>query len=146
MHKTALPSYDEQRPTRDGENVHPSSGGRLLHGRRRLIAFAGLCAVALLLVAVSFLTAARRAGSGSGNIPAVAADAGTLALLSAQPHLLFLQTDGDADRQVALAPLASPETGVQLTPLRCQRVHFAAGRGLCLGKDQLTAHSRFRTH
>jgi hypothetical protein len=104
--------------------------------RARLLLFIGLCAGSALLVAMSVLVAARRSGSGAGGVSAPAAAGGELAVIRARPHLLYLQTDGDADRQVVLAPLDDPEAGARATPLRCQRVYFAAGHGLCLGRDQ----------
>lgn len=103
--------------------------------RPQFVAFAGLCTIALLLAAASVLAAARRTGAGARRVPAAAAARESLTTLSAAPHLLYLVSDGDADRQVALAPLDAPDTAPQLTPLSCQRVYFAAGRGLCLGTD-----------
>ena len=106
-------------------------------GRARVVFFVALCAVALAAASGYLLVAARRIDSQTARTPRgpVAAPE-ALAELAAQPHLVFLQTDGDGFRQLGLAPL-DPSTGPpQLTSLRCQRVYFAAGRGLCLGKDQ----------
>ncbi|HEY3083619.1 MAG TPA: TolB-like translocation protein [Chloroflexota bacterium] len=50
---------------------------------------------------------------------------------------MFLESQGDAFRRVALAPLGGIDGRRVLTSLQCQRVHFAAGRGLCLGRNQL---------
>jgi len=70
--------------------------------------------------------------TGSTSIPAGAADVATLAK---QPHVMFrsveLPQSGDFGK-VALAPLDSAAAARQVTPLRCARLHFAAGQGLCL--------------
>jgi len=42
-----------------------------------------------------------------------------------------LANDGAFNR-VAVASLASPDGAAYITPLRCERVYFAGGRGLCL--------------
>jgi hypothetical protein len=56
-----------------------------------------------------------------------------LRAVQARPHLLFRsQRGGDAFGRVAIVPLDRPAAPPVLTDLRCDRVHFAAGRGLCL--------------
>jgi hypothetical protein len=57
----------------------------------------------------------------------------------AQPHLVFLQPSGGDPTQnvVALAPLQQGSTARVLTGLRCQRMYFAGGHGICLGHDLL---------
>jgi hypothetical protein len=102
----------------------------------RVILFTLLCAAAFGVAGGYVFLAARRDGPGSGAARGPAASREALAAVQARPHLLYLQTNGDAFRQVALAPLDDPEAGVQLTELECQRVYFAGGRGLCLGRDQ----------
>jgi hypothetical protein len=102
----------------------------------RLLIFALLCTAALGVAGGSVIVAMRRTGGTGEAGDALVAAPETLSAIQARPHLLFLQTDGDADRQVALAPLDAPEEGAWLTSLRCQRVYFAGGRGLCLGRDQ----------
>lgn len=104
----------------------------------RGLLFGLLAAVALLLaggyVALSVQrtsTAAQRAlAQPSANVE-------TLAALTSQPHQVFLETDGDAYRRVALAPLDAQDGSRALTPLQCQRVYMAAGQGLCLGTGVL---------
>ena len=49
------------------------------------------------------------------------------------PRILFRGTTRDAHfGAVALVPLDGPEGSRTITALRCERVHFAAGQGLCL--------------
>jgi hypothetical protein len=49
------------------------------------------------------------------------------------PGLLFLHTQGDAFRRVAWTTADRPEGTAHISDLQCQRVYFAAGRGLCVG-------------
>lgn len=121
-----------QPPVAEGPRAAPP---RLGHARLRLVAFAALCAIAVLVAGTSLLIAAQHARARTRGAPATAAASDALASLSAQPHLLFLVSDGDVSRQVALLPLNEPDATPLLTPLSCQRVYFAAGRGLCLGTD-----------
>jgi hypothetical protein len=116
------------------EKIVPSPGPG--PRRTRALVFVVLCAVSVLVAGGYAVFAARRDASSAHHSSAEpAADAATLARLSAAPHLVFLDSDGDAYRRVALAPLDGSDTPRQFTALRCQRVHFAAGRGLCLGQD-----------
>jgi len=48
-------------------------------------------------------------------------------------RLLFLRSQGDAFRRVAWTTAVAPEAVAQVSELQCQRIHFAAGRGLCAG-------------
>lgn len=48
-------------------------------------------------------------------------------------RLLFLRSQGDAFRRVAWTGAVGPDAGAQVSELQCQRIHFAAGRGLCAG-------------
>jgi hypothetical protein len=67
--------------------------------------------------------------------PAPSAGAPSLVELGSGPGLLFLRTDGGPYRQIGLAPLPPVEGEPQLTSVQCQRVHVAAGQGICLGGD-----------
>jgi hypothetical protein len=61
---------------------------------------------------------------------------GGVVLPAGAPALLFQNlTDGDGNGQVAVAPLGDPAAAHSLTGLRCDRVHYAAGHGLCLAAD-----------
>ena len=53
--------------------------------------------------------------------------------VTASPHLLFRDTGGgDAYGRVAVSDAAAPGGARALTDLRCDRVHVAAGVGMCL--------------
>jgi WD40 repeat protein len=63
----------------------------------------------------------------------------TIAGIQRGPHLVFQNViRGDAYAEVSLLPLDSPG-GMRLsTGLVCERVHFAAGHGICLAAEQDT--------
>jgi hypothetical protein len=104
-----------------------------------MIAFGLLCA-ACLVAAVAY--AGLRTGGGAfGTAPpeplVPRADREALAAVAAFPHLAFVSMQGgDAFGAVALAPLEAPDGARTFTGLRCDRVHAAAGRGLCLLFDR----------
>jgi hypothetical protein len=53
------------------------------------------------------------------------------------PYILFRQTAlGDRYGRVVLAPLDAVRESRVATPLACDRVHYAAGRGVCLAADR----------
>jgi hypothetical protein len=105
---------------------------------RRLRALVALSVVCVLGAAAYVAFAARRTEQQARAV-AAAPTAGpeTLGAVRSQPHVLFLESQGDAFRRVALAPRDQIDGGRILTGLQCQRVHFAAGRGICLGRNQL---------
>jgi hypothetical protein len=65
--------------------------------------------------------------------------AGTIAAIAGKPHVVFQNVRGQAGDSVyahaALAPLDAPNDRVN-TGLACERVYFAADRGLCLASRQ----------
>jgi len=59
-----------------------------------------------------------------------------IAAIAAVPHLLFRHAGADANyNALRIAPLDHPSTGAVGT-LRCERLSFAGGRGLCLQADR----------
>jgi hypothetical protein len=104
-------------------------------------AMAVITVACLVLAGAYFVVAARRDTAEAGA--PVAAPVVDLAGLADQPHLLFLDDDGDTYRRVAAAePGGVPPSGAGtddgrlITDLRCQRFYSAAGRGLCVEADQ----------
>jgi hypothetical protein len=91
----------------------------------RALAFAVL-AVAAIGTATAYVTAA-----SIRERPVSSAD--KVERLADGPQVIFLQTQGDAFRRVAWARADGAEPGAHVTDLQCQRVYFAAGRGLCVG-------------
>ena len=103
---------------------------------RRLIVFAALLVVCIAVaVGYAFIAGQRAELAARAALGAPVASAETLAALSAAPHMLFLQTQGDAYRRLGMAPFDADQSAAALTSLQCQRVHFAAGRGLCVGEN-----------
>jgi len=53
----------------------------------------------------------------------------------ARPYLMFVDVSAsDSFKHVLLAPLSNPAGPAYVTPLVCERVYFAGGRGLCLAE------------
>lgn len=57
--------------------------------------------------------------------------------VSGGAQLLFLNTQGDSYRPVALASLGDLDAPAIVTGLQCQRIHVAGGRGICAGRGLL---------
>jgi hypothetical protein len=103
-----------------------------------VLIFTLLCIVCLAVAGGYAAFAAVRADSAAKRAlaePAAAPE--TIAAISEQPHLLFLQSQGDAYRRLALLPLDALDGSRYLTTQQCQRLYFAGGQGLCLGQNQL---------
>jgi hypothetical protein len=101
-------------------------------GRGRLASPSRILGLLCLLAAGGALAwALRPAPAGVGSRP-VADPAGTAATPPAAPYVVFANMSPDAYRRVALAPLGAPDASRYLTPLSCDRVHVANGRGICL--------------
>ena len=95
----------------------------------RVGAFAAVCVVAAALVAMS-LGRARRDADRQAEGPERAAP---LASPPSAPFLMFRHLGSNASwGRVAMVPLSAPDGPRYHSPLACVRVHFAAGRGLCL--------------
>jgi hypothetical protein len=98
--------------------------------KRRGVLFAVLSA-ACVLIAAGYVVAAHH---GAGKPPAAAGSAADRDAIVSRPHLFLSETSGNAlnDYPLAIAPLDNPD-GPRYTPgFSCQRVYFAAGKGLCL--------------
>src|ERR1051325_11023819 len=48
--------------------------------------------------------------------------------------VMFRNDVGEYSGQVALVPVDAPDAARAIVPLRCRRLHFAGGRGLCLAE------------
>lgn len=103
--------------------------------RTRAVLFAVLCAACLVIACGYALVARLRADArAQAAFAEPAAATSSIGMVSSQSHLVFLQTKGDSYRRVGLLGLDGADETRSLTLLRCQRVHMAAGRGLCLGQ------------
>jgi hypothetical protein len=102
--------------------------------------FAALC----LCCAAGALGYAVLKRSGRGSAPPALRTAESLSVLSGRPGLLFSSAAFDATNGViGVRALDAPDTERYTTGLRCERVHFAAGAGLCLAAERgmLTRYS-----
>jgi hypothetical protein len=110
---------------------------------RRLGLFAALCAVCIVLAGGYILLTAVRTNATAGGAsaapgtPAAGSAAPSLDSLLAQSHVVFRSSaQGASSGQVTIASLARPQDGWQATELRCERVYFAAGQGVCLAAER----------
>ena len=68
----------------------------------------------------------------------------SVASIQRGPHLVFQNVVRDADyAKTSLVPLDSPAGMRVATGLVCERVHFAAGHGLCLAAEHAAESSYF---
>jgi hypothetical protein len=117
---------------RGDERPAPNPGPSI--GRR-----AALTAAAVILAICVGLAAtwARRTMIPHADGAAAVMPAGELTSLVAAPHLVFISRGIDASSAaVSVASLNAPTSGRAPTGLRCQRVSFAAGGGICLQADR----------
>lgn len=105
---------------------------------RRVVAFGAVVVLTGAALAVS-LWRTRTAPPGPAAAPAVALP------LAAPPDRPFIAVrhlvPGDGWGRAALVPLPAPDGPRFVTPLRCDRVHFAGGRGVCLEAAGLTGRA-----
>jgi hypothetical protein len=100
----------------------------------RGIIFAAVLAVSIVAAAAYVGLAALRDGaSGESGF-------GGSSALHDEPHVVFQNVRGEAGddlyAHVALSPVDEPKQTRVTTRLRCERVHFAGARGLCLVSRQ----------
>ena len=113
----------------------PNSGPR---ATGRALLFAGLCAVSVLVAVGYTALAAARTPRIPNAGAVVATPSGPRPAAPAAPDaLLYVRTDGGMWEGVARSPLPAVDGQPQLMGLQCQRVHFAAGQGLCVRDDAL---------
>jgi hypothetical protein len=97
----------------------------------------GLLCVACLIIASAYAAVAMRSAALVVPEPATTPATEELAVTVGQPTVVFRSTAlGESYGKVVLAPLDEPSRARGVTALECERVHFAAGRGLCLAVDR----------
>lgn len=108
--------------------------------RPRQAAFATVVVLAASVIGLSLWQARRSTIRGSS-----ASTTSLAPVLEAAPARPFVAVrhlaPGDGWGHVALAPLDAPDGPRHLTALRCDRLHFAAGGGICLQADGLTGRA-----
>ena len=109
--------------------------------RRRKRAFALVLAVSLLVAAASITVSVLRGGDtppGQAGAPAPD-DANVRSAPVPAAGAIVFRTLDRADPQryghIAWAPLNAPESARTVAGVGCERVHFAAGRGICLSRS-----------
>jgi len=102
--------------------------------RRALFA---VLVIACVVVAVGYGGMAVRRGRLERANPGVRGNAeAARAYLGNAPTMMFSDQIGEASAHLAFVPLTSSFNGTRAyLPLRCLRLYFAGGRGLCLGAD-----------
>lgn len=121
-------------PAAPGDAAAPAATPSPPRVSRSVLAFGGLCLLCLVVGAVYLL---RVAGRSAAPGPLAAPPPMTLEAVRAQPNALLRSTlqDGTFGKLV-LAPLDQPQRGRFVGGLDCERVYFAAGRGICLQADR----------
>jgi hypothetical protein len=100
------------------------------------LAIGGLAAVAVIVL-VFTLTRTPPPAPPPQGLAARAALGGDVPTLAASPHLLFRHTGIDvAYDHLSVVPIANPDAPRGTMALQCERVSFAAGRGICLQADR----------
>jgi len=118
-------------PKEEGETATAPGGSD--PGRARVLLFAGICLSALFAaLAYAWFDSSRLQSANEAHRSETSASSGELQALSVQPHVLFLQSDGDTYRRTAVTSLDAGGD-VLLTDLECQRIAFNKDRGLCVG-------------
>ena len=98
-----------------------------------VLLFAAFCTV-FLAIAAGYIFRARTISTASAvAAPAAAPIADNLSVLGDRPGFLFTSTAFDRTNGfLGVASMGAPETERYETKLRCERVHFARGVGVCL--------------
>jgi hypothetical protein len=127
------------RPSAASTRALPArGGGRPWWRSRRALGGATLCVTCLFVAAIYVVSAmgpaARRLESAAQSAPGVdGRDATASGTLRQPPYVLFRSTAlGDTYGTMGLVPVDTPDGSRASLRLRCERVHFAAGRGVCL--------------
>ncbi len=105
----------------------------------RIVAFIGVCAVAVAISAVALVTARNDPDAlPEGVAPVEVASVGPAAALADDtPDLLFQSTAfGETYGYAATLPADGSSDRRAVSDLQCERVHFRAGRGVCLFADR----------
>jgi hypothetical protein len=98
---------------------------------RTVLVGGGLALAAFLAIGFTLASPARRAAPPPPRPEPVAG--GEVAALSSAPHLLFRHTGLGANaRRLSVASIASPDAPFGVTDIKCDRVAYVAGRGICL--------------
>ena len=102
---------------------------------KRALLFGGVC-VACITLAAGYAVVSR-ADSSDVVAESRPADPALLAELTARPHLMFRDTTlGPSYGSLSVVALDALDGPRLQTSRSCERVHFAAGQGMCLAADR----------
>jgi hypothetical protein len=103
---------------------------------RSLVLLAVVAAAVLLIAGYAWLASPPGSRLSAGSIPASAGEGDTVGRLDEVPAVPFVMIRSllpdDTHGRVGIAPLTAPGGPRYITPLRCERVFYAAGHGVCL--------------
>jgi hypothetical protein len=111
-------------------------------GRQRIFAWVVLGCIALAVGYTSWGILRANASAGlvqAQGSPLPMARPSDLEAIQSQPHLFYLRPVGPHYGEVTLAGLDGAFPKSVQTPLKCDRIYFAAGSGICLLYDTSTA-------
>jgi hypothetical protein len=103
--------------------------------RLRVALFGAFCVLAVAATAGYVASKASAARQPDARVQANASP-GTLDELLSRPHLLFVDAADMIHKRLADAALDDPRASHYVSDMTCDRVYFAAGRGLCSGADE----------
>lgn len=100
-----------------------------MHSRR--LAFAALAAACTLAIGAAIASAVLSTGpaKATGDVRAALAASG-----GGTPRIVYRSLAAGSRDQVAIAPADAPHGAATVSRLRCERVYYAAGRGLCIAR------------
>jgi hypothetical protein len=110
--------------------------------------FLGACGCAVLAVALyAALTSPRSRTAPMVNGAGADTPVEAIASVPEGPSLLFRNAaPGAMYGRLAVVPLSRPDAPRQMTPLSCERVHYAAGSGVCMVNDETRLPVRYVAH
>lgn len=116
------------------ERVFSRSAAWVAERRLAALSLAGLAVLALSAVVIWQQGSVRTSALDRDES---APSGGDFSAVTAGPHLLYQQSGVDRDRNMlAVAALNPPGAAAVSVPVTCERVSFAAGRGICLQADR----------
>lgn len=114
------------------------------HKRARL---AFLVAAATSILAVLAYVAVTSSGSSRGRALTAADHVEFVTAVPTAPFVLFRNASpGDLYGRLAIVPLPIAERARLIAPLSCERVHYAAGWGVCMVSDETRLPVRYEAY
>jgi hypothetical protein len=112
--------------------------------RQRVVGFAVLFCVCAITTAVYVINARNRTEKRAAAAVAATASPAALRTTQQEPHVVFRTWRPPSQGVLALSGLDAPDRKRRATALDCERVAFAAGRGICLSGMREVVLSPYR--